>query len=99
MGGAFDIISPTPHWTFCGGTTEHVLPPPPPPCLRPGFVMLSRALWALFLSILIQNGITNIVDQILVGGGGGGGLLRPPLNPQLRKNLGTEIMHGITTHL
>ena len=40
--------------------------------LRPGFLMLSRAIWALFLSILIQNGIrkTNTVNQILGGGGG-----------------------------
>ena len=37
--------------------------------------MLFRAIWALFLSILVQNGMQknkNIVDQIL------GGLLRPP---------------------
>ena len=33
------------------------------------------AIWDLILSILIQNGIKNIADQIL--GGGGGGLLHP----------------------
>ena len=33
--------------------------------------MLSRAIWALILSILIQNEIyINIVNQILEGGGG-----------------------------
>ena len=57
-----------------------------PKPLRPGFrklsgfLMLSRAIWALFLSILIQNGIKNIVDQKFRGGGG---LLHPPLNPPL----------------
>ena len=37
--------------------------------------MLCHAIWALFLSILIQSGIKNIVDPIL--GGGGVRLLRP----------------------
>ena len=31
--------------------------------------MLSRAIWALFLSILIKNWIKNKVDPILGGGG------------------------------
>ena len=44
-------------------------------------VLLSRAIWALFLSILVQNGRKNIVDQIL-----GGRLLRPPLNPPLKNH-------------
>ena len=34
-----------------------------------GVLMLSRDIWALFLSILILNGEKNIVDQILGGGG------------------------------
>ena len=46
-----------------------------------GFLIVSRAIWVLFLSILvIQNGLKNIVNkQILTEGGGGGGrlLLRP----------------------
>ena len=41
--------------------------------------MLFRAIWALFLSILMQNGDKqNFVDQIL---GGGVRPLRPPLDP------------------
>ena len=32
-----------------------------------GFLMLSRAIWALFQSILVQNGIKNTVDQSLGG--------------------------------
>ena len=43
-----------------------------------GFLMLFRAIWALFLSILIQNGMKdNVVDQIL------GGRLLHPLDPPL----------------
>ena len=54
------------------------------------------ASWALFLSILIQNGINkNIVDQnfFFCGGGGGGeGRSRPPLHPPLfRSNQGGKL--------
>ena len=41
---------------------------------------LSHAIWALFLSILIQNGTKNIVNQIL-GGGGCGACCAPPPPP------------------
>ena len=42
-------------------------------------LMLSCAIWALFLSILKKkNWMKNIVDPSLGGGGGGGRLLRPP---------------------
>ena len=35
-----------------------------------GVLMASRIIWALLLSIMLQNGTKSIVDQILVGGGG-----------------------------
>ena len=50
--------------------TAGVQGPPKGPGSSRVFLMFSLVIWALFLSILIQNGIQNIVDQNLRGGGG-----------------------------
>ena len=72
-GGAQKIItSAEPNSLSAGAQYPHKVPGSARVVL-----MLSRAIWALFLSILIKKiGLQNIVDPIL--GGGGGRLLQPP---------------------
>ena len=56
--------------------------------------MLSRAIWGLLWSILIQNWKEKKTLSITINGGGGGGPVAPPLDPPLLKDRITTLLYN-----